>query len=90
MNVSLTPKLEKFVTKKVQSGSYQTSSEVVREGLRLLEEQDRRKDFSFSSHQELEEKLVEGLESGSAGKMSSKDWGALKRRVKAKVRKTRP
>jgi antitoxin ParD1/3/4 len=40
MNVSLTPELEKFVIEKVQSGLYQTASEVIREGLRLLEERD--------------------------------------------------
>ena len=40
MNVSLTPELEKFVAQKVQSGRYQTASEVIREGLRLLEERD--------------------------------------------------
>ena len=38
MNVSLTPELEKFVNRKVESGLYQTASEVVREGLRLLSE----------------------------------------------------
>jgi antitoxin ParD1/3/4 len=38
MNVSLTPELEKLVTRKVQSGLYQSASEVVREGLRLLED----------------------------------------------------
>lgn len=89
MNVSLTPKLEEFVAKKVKSGRYQTASEVVREGLRLLEEQDRRKSFSVDSQQELEGKLIEGLESGSAGKMTSKDWKALKRRVKAQVSKAK-
>ena len=40
MNVSLTPELEKFVSAKVQSGRYNSASEVVREGLRLLEEHD--------------------------------------------------
>ena len=40
MNVSLTPELEKFVAQKVQSGLYQTASEVIRAGLRLLEERD--------------------------------------------------
>jgi antitoxin ParD1/3/4 len=40
MNVSLTPELEKMVGKKVKSGLYQTASEVVREGLRLLKERD--------------------------------------------------
>jgi antitoxin ParD1/3/4 len=38
MNVSLTPELEKFVGTKVESGRYNSASEVVREALRLLEE----------------------------------------------------
>ncbi|MDQ2840826.1 MAG: type II toxin-antitoxin system ParD family antitoxin [Acidobacteriota bacterium] len=40
MNVSLTPDLEKFVSAKVESGRYNSASEVVREALRLLEEHD--------------------------------------------------
>lgn len=40
MNVSLTPELENFVTAKVGSGRYNSASEVVREALRLLEEND--------------------------------------------------
>jgi len=41
MNVSLTPDLEQFVSAKVESGRYNSASEVIREALRLLEEQDR-------------------------------------------------
>jgi antitoxin ParD1/3/4 len=37
MNVSLTPKLEKLVSQLVEQGRYRSASEVVREGLRLLE-----------------------------------------------------
>lgn len=40
MNVSLTPELERYVSDKVDSGLYNNASEVVREGLRLLREQD--------------------------------------------------
>ncbi len=40
MNVSLTAELEKFVNAKVESGRYNSASEVVREALRLLEEHD--------------------------------------------------
>jgi len=40
MNVSLTTELEKFVSAKVDSGRYNSASEVVREALRLLEEHD--------------------------------------------------
>jgi antitoxin ParD1/3/4 len=41
MNVSLTPELDRFVAKRVASGRYTSASEVVREGLRLLEQQER-------------------------------------------------
>jgi antitoxin ParD1/3/4 len=40
VNVSLTPELEQFVSAKVESGRYNSASEVVREALRLLEEHD--------------------------------------------------
>jgi len=47
LNVSLTPELEKFVENRVATGRYQTASEVVREGLRLLELQERDRDEAF-------------------------------------------
>jgi antitoxin ParD1/3/4 len=40
MNVSLTPELETFVSAQVDSGRYNSASEVVREALRLLKEHD--------------------------------------------------
>lgn len=40
MNISLTPELERLVEERVKSGRYATASEVIREGLRLLEEQE--------------------------------------------------
>lgn len=40
MNVSLTPELESLVYEKVKSGNYNSASEVVREALRLLKEED--------------------------------------------------
>lgn len=43
MNVSLSPRLEDFVKAKVESGLYNSTSEVVREALRLLQEQDEKK-----------------------------------------------
>ncbi|HRA46946.1 MAG TPA: type II toxin-antitoxin system ParD family antitoxin [Thermomicrobiales bacterium] len=36
MNVGLTPELEAFVLKEVESGQYNNASEVIREGLRRL------------------------------------------------------
>ena len=45
LNVSLTPELERFITARVASGRYQTASEVVRAGLRLLAEREPRADW---------------------------------------------
>ena len=42
MNISLTSELEQLVHDKVRTGMYQTASEVIREGLRLLRERDQR------------------------------------------------
>ena len=39
-NVNLTPELDEFVAKRVESGRYANASEVVRIGLRLLEERE--------------------------------------------------
>jgi antitoxin ParD1/3/4 len=39
-NISLTRHFQRFVESKVLSGRYQSASEVVREGLRLMEERD--------------------------------------------------
>lgn len=40
LNVSLTPELERFIAARVASGHYQSASEVVRAGLRLLLERE--------------------------------------------------
>ena len=44
MNVSLTAELERRIAEKVESGLYTTASEVVREGLRLLFQQELRRE----------------------------------------------
>lgn len=59
MNVSLGEKWDRFVIDQVESGNYQSASEVLREGLRLLEERHLLKRFSVSSLEELESRLLE-------------------------------
>ena len=65
MNVSLTPELEKWVQSKVQSGLYGSSSEVVRDALRVLHqfEEERLKKFSA-----LKADIQVGLEQLKSGK----------------------
>jgi antitoxin ParD1/3/4 len=58
MNVSLTTELEKFVSAKVESGRYNSASEVVREALRLLEEHDQARSAQLAGfNQELGSRL---------------------------------
>lgn len=70
MNVSLTPKLETIIREKVDSGLYNSASEVVREALRLLEEQDRLRELRLEA---LREEIQAGLDSGSAGPLDFED-----------------
>jgi len=59
MNVSLTPELDSFVAGKVESGRYNSASEVVREALRLLEEHDQARDAQLAAfNQELKPRLA--------------------------------
>lgn len=41
ININLTPQLEQLVREKISTGRYPSASEVVRETLRLMEEQGR-------------------------------------------------
>jgi antitoxin ParD1/3/4 len=66
MNVSLTRELEQFVNSKVASGRYQSASEVVREGLRLLEEKDLDRHAAFA---QVKQKIAVGLEQARRGEL---------------------
>jgi antitoxin ParD1/3/4 len=67
MNVSLTVELEQYVHQKVESGMYHSASEVIREGLRLLKEQD-----------ELHMRRLEGLRREVAIGVAQADRGQVK------------
>jgi antitoxin ParD1/3/4 len=86
MNVSLGEKWEQFVEGKVKSGNYQTASEVLRDGLRLLEKEELLKRISVRSLPELEAKLLEAAESLDAGKGvdGEKVFARLRKRINAR------
>ncbi len=82
MNVSLTPELEQLVYDKVKTGMYQTASEVVREGLRLLRERDQHLES-------LRRDVRDGFEAVEAGEFASYDASDIDKladRVKARGR----
>ena len=61
MNVNLGPILEKFVADLLESGDYQSQSEVIREALRMLKE---REDFKKLRIEQLRREIQAGIESG--------------------------
>lgn len=75
MNVSLTPELETMVAQKVKSGLYNSASEVVREGLRLVVEQDQLKQIRL---EELKREIQVGIDQADAEQVAPLDVEALK------------
>lgn len=79
MNVNLTPQLEELVRAKVDSGLYTSASEVVREALRLMDEQDR---LRLVKLEELRREVRRGLDSGP-----SQPWDAEATKRQARTRR---
>ena len=78
MNISLTPKLEEMIRQKVDSGLYNSASEVVRDALRLMDEKDRMRATKLD---QLRQEIHEGLSSGPA---TAWDREEVKRNGRAK------
>lgn len=83
MNVSLTPELEKLVNEKVKNGMYASASEVIREGLRLLQQQDELK------YEALRRDIQEGLDELDRGEgvPAAKVFAEMKKKAKAMRRR---
>jgi antitoxin ParD1/3/4 len=80
MNVSLSRQLQGFIEKKVRTGRYQTASEVVREGLRLIEDRDTQRALQL---RRLREEIQVGLDQIEKGQVSPLDV----KKIKAEGRK---
>ena len=79
MNVSLTDELSRFIKAKVSSGRYTSSSEVVREALRLMEQRDQ---LEAEKLRWLQKSWQAGIDSGNAGEI---DFAALKREARKRL-----
>ena len=76
MNVSLPQKQEDYVKRLVKKGRYNSASEVVRSGLRLLEEQEHVNELKLK---ELKRLIEEGMDSGSATPLDMEEIKATAR-----------
>jgi antitoxin ParD1/3/4 len=75
MNVNLTPELERLVNQKVQSGLYNSASEVVREALRLMQEKDELRRIRTV---ELKNEVMRGFEQSRRGESTTLDTASIK------------
>ena len=62
-NINLTPQMNRLVASKIKSGQYANASEVLRAGLRALEEIEREDEVKL---QALREAIIAGKASGTA------------------------
>ena len=79
MNVSLPEELANFVKSKVSTGRYGSSSEVVREALRLMEKVEQHEAEKLKA---LRQAWQDGIDSGDAGEL---DFGRLKEEARARL-----
>jgi antitoxin ParD1/3/4 len=70
VNISITPELDAFLQNRVKSGRYQTTSEVVREALRLLERQEKDREQTL---RRLKGKLKRGAAQAERGELLDGD-----------------
>jgi putative addiction module CopG family antidote len=83
VNVSLTPKLERWIGSKVKEGKYQTASEVVREALRQLAEREQRRKLALERLRKEIDVGLRHIERGDATPLGLKQ-------IKAEGRKRLP
>lgn len=80
MTVSVTPELEAFVSSRLESGRFASASEVFREGLRLLEEREMRREAELAR---LRRDIQAGVDQARAGELVDGEgvFAELERRI---------
>jgi antitoxin ParD1/3/4 len=85
MNVNLGNMFDNFIADLLKTGSYQTQSEVVREGLRLLKEREELKNLRVA---ELRKEIAIGSKQADRGEFvgGEKTFAEIRRRSNARKR----
>ena len=76
-NINLTPEMDRFVDAKIRSGQYANASEVLRAGLRALQQDDKEDQARLKA---LRTAIQAGIDSGVAG-------GDVIGRIRARIRR---
>ena len=81
ITVSLPPEVEAFIEERVAAGRFATVGEAVREGLRLLEEREQKREAVLT---ELRHEIEIGVEQAKAGRLS--DGSSFFEQLRQKLR----
>ncbi len=87
MNINLGAQWEEFISSTVHSGRYMSASEVVRDGLRLLQAQEQVRQIRLEQLRKEIDRGVEQLEQGDCLELDAGGLKGLLANVKAKGRK---
>lgn len=88
VNVHLGETFDKFVAELLQSGLYQSQSEVIREGLRLLKEREELRKIRLEELRREIQKGIDSLDRGEGTPLDMEEIKAEGRRQLAKRRST--
>jgi antitoxin ParD1/3/4 len=85
MNVNLGTVFDKFIVELLNTGTYQSQSEVVREGLRLLKEREELKQLRLA---ELRKEIAIGIEEADRGEFvdGEETFAEIRRRSASRKR----
>lgn len=86
MNVILSPELENLIREKVSSGSYNSPSEVIREALGLLKEQDQLREIR---REEVRREVMKGVEQMRNGEFTTISNDGQAERMIEKIKRAR-
>jgi antitoxin ParD1/3/4 len=84
MTITLTPEMEHLIQNKIQSGRFGSPSDVVYEGLRLLEQEETSEEIRFN---ELKRDIAIGIAQADNGQVKAFDAEDLKGRVRRELAK---
>jgi antitoxin ParD1/3/4 len=89
MNVNLGPVFDQFVADLLKTGLYQTQSEILREGLRLLKEREELKQLRLA---ELRKEIAIGTEEARQGKLIDGEavFAEIRQKSQEARRRSRP
>jgi len=84
-NISLGDHFETYIKQKVESGRYKSASDVVRDGLRLLEERDAMEDIRIAR---LRDEVEKGINQAKTGQLSHLDFNEIKAEGRKRLAQT--